>query len=297
MDFGKLPHVDKVDFALPGDAAGNRERLAASGPARDPGFRLGTPRFADPGYRGKLVPKGGEMLPNYARHFASVELNSTYYALDGDQCARWAEAVAGKDFRFCPKLPAELSHAGRMTPRKGQLDRIMEQLRRFGESLGTCWVLPPPDFSVRDQVVLERFLESWGARWPLAVELRHESWFRGAGLDVFELLAQHQATAVITDTAGRRDVIHQRLTSKRVFLRFVGNRLHSTDFVRLDAWAQRLAAWFDQGVEQFDLFMHQPEEHLNTEAAMHLVDALAGKGIEGLRRPDPLPTETQGSLF
>jgi hypothetical protein len=114
MDFGKLPRIDDVDFALPLDGPHNAARLAASGPAREPGFRLGTPRFADPGYRGKLVPKGAEMLPHYARHFGSVELNSTYYALNGEQCARWAAAVEGLDFRFCPKLPAELSHAGRM---------------------------------------------------------------------------------------------------------------------------------------------------------------------------------------
>jgi uncharacterized protein YecE (DUF72 family) len=297
VDFGKLQSVDDVDFALPADAPHNAARLAASGPAREPGFRIGTPRFADPGYRGKLVPKGAEMLPHYAKHFATVELNSTYYALDGDQCARWGDAVAGLDFRFCPKLPAELSHAGRMTPRPGQLERILQQFQRFGESLGTCWVLPPPDFTSRDQPILERFLDAWGARWPLAVELRHESWFKGGAVEVFELLAQHGATAVITDTAGRRDVIHQQLTSKRVFLRFVGNRLHATDFARLDAWAKRLGAWFDQGVEQFDLFMHQPEEHLCTEAAMHFVDALAAQGIEDLRRPQPIPVETQGSLF
>ena len=56
--------------------------------------------------------------------------------------------------------------------------------------------------------------------------------------------------AVITDTAGRRDCVHQRLTTPFAFIRFVGNNLHPTDYSRMDDWVERIQEWFDQGLER-----------------------------------------------
>ena len=51
---------------------------------------------------------------------------------------------------------------------------------------------------------------------------------------------------MITDTAGRRDCAHMHLTIPKVFIRYVGNSLHPTDYTRSDAWVQRMKYWLDQ---------------------------------------------------
>ena len=50
------------------------------------------------------------------------------------------------------------------------------------------------------------------------------------------------------------------LTSSAAFIRFVGNGLHPTDFSRIDAWAERLADWKDQGLKKIYFFLHQHDE-------------------------------------
>ena len=49
---------------------------------------------------------------------------------------------------------------------------------------------------------------------PLAVEVRHENWFnQPENTDKWlKSLARYKRTAVITDVAGRRDVLHMGLT-------------------------------------------------------------------------------------
>jgi len=61
---------------------------------------------------------------------------------------------------------------------------------------------------------------------------------------------KNNLTLLLTDTAGRRDVLHQRLTSKTAFIRFVANDLHATDYKRMDEWITRLKNWIDNGLEE-----------------------------------------------
>ena len=54
--------------------------------------------------------------------------------------------------------------------------------------------------------------------------------------------------AVISDTAGRRDALHMRVTAPFVLVRFGGYEGHASDEARLTQWAQRIAEWKDQGL-------------------------------------------------
>jgi len=76
---------------------------------------------------------------------------------------------------------------------------------------------------------------------------------------------------VITDVAGRRDVLHQRLTTDTVLIRWVGNALHSTDYERIDAWVARLETWFDAGLQQVFFFPHEPDNLLAPDIAAYFI--------------------------
>ena len=105
---------------------------------------------------------------------------------------------------------------------------------------------------------------------------------------------------VITDVAGRRDVLHMQLTTPVLMLRFVGNGLHPTDYQRSDDWIARIADWWQRGLQAAYIFIHQP--------VMTQVPAFTGYWARGLNAaigsklidPQPIPPPTlgvQGTLF
>jgi uncharacterized protein YecE (DUF72 family) len=301
MDFGRLPRVDDVDFTLPPDDPANTATFARLDRAGKPRVLLGAPQWGDDGYVGTIYPPGTparDYLACYARQYPAVELNTTYYGVRPASLAQWRDSVP-EDFRFCPKLPGEITHERRLVGAEAETDRFLEQLEILGPTLGVPWALLPESLGPESAGDMVAFVRRWPLTVPLAVELRHAGWFRaGAGRDsVWAAFAETGTIPVITDVAGRRDVLHQRITGPTVMLRFVGNRLHPTDFKRLDGWAERLARWLDRGVRTAYVFLHQPEEHLNLDAAEHLGARLRERTGLDVQVPQRVITYEQGRLF
>lgn len=308
MEFGKLASVDHVDFTLPPDAPSTTALLERAGPRGvDPVVRIGTPRWSHTGYFGLIYPAGakkGDALKHYSRQFATIELNTTYYGVQPGSLERWSDA-APEGFRFCPKFPASISHEARLVDGEDETARFFEQTSIFAarDQLGVHWVLVPPDLGPAEADVLIAFLEHAAPRGPLAIELRHLDWFRGPGrartVEVFDVMEALGVSAMLTDVAGRRDVLHQRLTTTTALIRLVGNGLHPTDTERADAWAARLAAWFDAGLREAYVFLHQPDEleHLNVDFAEIFAECLAEHAGIHAAIPTRVDAPDQGSLF
>ncbi|MFN9379766.1 MAG: DUF72 domain-containing protein, partial [Bacteroidota bacterium] len=73
------------------------------------------------------------------------------------------------------------------------------------------------------------------------------------------LLIHHQKGMVMTDVAGRRDVLAIGATTDVVFVRFVGNLGHPSDGERLKQWVITLNEWVDAGIQEIYFFLHQPQ--------------------------------------
>jgi uncharacterized protein YecE (DUF72 family) len=299
MDFGRLDSVDAVDFTLPPDPPETRAALAAAPPPTSPPrVLLGLPRWNDKGFVGTLYPQktpSTKFLAHYATQFESIELNTTFYGVRPTVLDRWAAATP-THFRFCPKFPRLITHVLQLHNADVATEEFMTAVSRLAGRLGPSWMLLPPSFPPTGLDRLEIFLAKWAGTVSLAVEVRHREWFANPDLRtyLFESLVRHGVASVITDVAGRRDAAHMIITAPTVLVRFVGNRHHPTDFTRLDAWADRLADWIDDGLHRAYFFMHQPEEHLNVRIAAYLADALTARGVtvSALR-----PQATQPSLF
>lgn len=301
MDFGRGVPLDGIDFRLPPDppdtvrALGGTRRM----PAR-PDLRVGTPRWADRGYVGTLYPRGTrppEFLHSYASALPTVELNATWYRCDPDQIRRW-RAQVGHHFRFCPKLPGRVGHEKRLRDVGADVEAFVDAVRGFDVTLGTCWLLLPNDFGPREFDALRAFVEAWPQEIPLAVELRHVQWFAESRVrnEVFSLFREHGTIAVLTDVAGRRDVLHMELTVPTTFVRLALNDLDPTDYERTEAWADRLASWFEQGLETAYFFVHQPTESNNAEFVRHLLATFNLRTGAGLSVPASHGA-IQGRLF
>lgn len=272
--------------------------MSACAPATRTVF-FGAPVWNHSGFVGKLYPRSarkGDFLYHYARQFNSIELNTTYYGADALRLERWRDATP-PGFRFSPKFERVITHDRRLRRVEDLTEKFCNTIRTLGDRLGPLWALLPPSFGPADLSWLAAFLKSFPADLQLAVEVRHPDWFAPEHLErLLALFEEYGVITVISDTAGRRDVLHMRLSAPHAFIRFGGNSLHASDYSRLAEWADRLAAWFEQGLETVWFFFHQPDESQASELGVAFAAELRARGIEA-RPPQLHVAGVQGELF
>ena len=120
------------------------------------------------------------------------------------------------------------------------------------------------------------FAENWTYDVPLAMEFRHTNWYNDAATasSLYALLETHGITNVLVDTAGRRDLMHMRLTTPTAFVRWVGANVPKSDRSRLDEWVGRIAQWKKAGLRKLYFFVHQNSEEESPALAAHFIKKL-----------------------
>jgi uncharacterized protein YecE (DUF72 family) len=211
------------------------------------------------------------------------------------QTAGWKNKV-GDNFLFCPKFTDQITHIRRLKDVQELTDRFLEGISGFGNNLGPVFLMPHPGMGPKTFDITEAFIQSLPKDIRLFVELRHQEWFDNDETfrKVFGMFEQHKAGTIITDASGRRDCVHMRLTTHEVFIRFVGNGLHPTDYTRVDDWVQRIKKWMAEGIEKVYFFMHQHEELHSPELSKYLIKQLNRHC--GTTIPEPVFVEP-GELF
>ena len=106
----------------------------------------------------------------------------------------------------------------------------------------------------------------------------------------------NKITTIITDTAGRRDLLHMNLTTPKAFIRFVGAN-HKTDYSRIDEWVNRLINWKNNGVEEISFFLHQNIEIESVKLAAYLIKKINQQLTTTYKAPNTLEDSQQMSLF
>lgn len=265
MKFGKLSgaELEAVDWTLPEDHADTTDLLATL-ESGTPQIYAGCAKWGRKEWVGQLYPEGTkdkEFLDHYVQHFNAIELNSTFYGTRKVIVEGWAKR-ARPGFKFCPKFFAKISHYQRLKGIEEITEAFLYIVNSFGPNLGMSFLQMPDNFTPKKFEDLQKFMELLPQDVPIAVELRHKDWFTDPTVsdELFPMLASFNKSVVITDTAGRRDCVHQRLTSNSVFIRFNGYDLHPSDYTRIDDWVKRLKSWVDQGLETVYFFAHQEDE-------------------------------------
>ncbi len=170
---------------------------------------------------------------------------------------------------FCPKIYKGISHSKMGLTDKALLREWLLFLNNLSDKAGPSFLQLPPYFDYSMKGILFRFLQNWSDEFPLSLEFRHPSWFASGHIlpALVEYLQSRGIGLVITDVAGRRDVLHSSISSKFVLIRFIGNELHPTDSLRIQNWSQKLETWKEMGLEKIFFFIHQPDDILLPEAA------------------------------
>jgi uncharacterized protein YecE (DUF72 family) len=292
MEFGRVPENElaDIDFTLSPDPAFNKKVLKGK-PGKKPQVYVGCAKWGRKEWVGSIYPlktKEKDFLENYVKHYNSIELNATHYKIYGhDTIQKWAEKADGRDFIFSPKMYKGVTHFGNLNGKEAMTTQFLEGLLAFKDHLGPIFVQVSEAFSPKRKDELFEYLASLPQDLQFFLEVRQAEWFAKPEIreELFSKLKELNIGAVITDTSGRRDCAHMYLTVPKVFIRYVGNSLHATDYTRIDEWVYRIKSWLDQGLKEVYFFMHMHDEALSPELTVYLVDKLNAVCDLDLQKP------------
>ena len=202
-----------------------------------------------PFYPSNLRP--ADYLGHYARHFATVEINNTFYHLPkAEALATWRDATP-EGFVFACKASRYITHMKKLRDPQESSKRFFAAMETLEEKLGPILFQLPPRWRLNlDR--LSAFLKALPTGRRIAFEFRDESWFSPA---VYELLARHKIALCIYELAGNLAPIE--VTADFVYLRLHGPGgayRGSYDDHTLAAWAARLLTWCKSGLDAFVYF-------------------------------------------
>ena len=241
MKFGKVDDPGSIDFTLPPDHPDTKILLNSKATKAKPQLYVGCAKWNKQDLK-NFYPRGTkDELGYYSRQFNSIELNATFYRLfPKDQFEKWYEKVPA-DFKFFPKVTQNISHLKRLINASELLPEYLDHTLLLKEKLGCIFLQMHNNFQPKNWDRVEQFVAAWPKEVPLAIEFRHTDWFNEelVAEKLYHLLETNDIANVLVDTAGRRDIMHMRMTNSEAFIRFVGAN-HPTDYERLDDWVARL---------------------------------------------------------
>ncbi len=272
---------------------------------------------------GSFFPKGTkqkDFLATYSRRLNTVEGNTTFYALpDVATLERWRDETP-PGFKFCLKVPQEISHRKRLRQIEGDLAAFVDRLGRLGERCGPSFLQLPPTFGSQQFALLDAFVQQWPREFRLAIEPRHADYFgQGVAAARFsELLQRHNIALCEFDTRGlrsssatdttdtaeaqaareRKPDFHPQFvrTTSFAFVRYCGHPQVDQNDRWLGEWAQHVGAWLNTGDDVF-FFTHHPDDTDAPRVARRLHDLVqAYAPLPGLPEWSDEPPQQQ-SLF
>lgn len=231
---------------------------------------VGTSGFSFRDWVGPFYPPGtppAKMLEFYARQFAAVEINSTYYRLPDPRVMEGIAERTPRTFRITVKIPSDMTHE-----RTGKRDafrsflRVIEPLQRAGKFHGALAQFP---FGFRNTPENRDYLRAVRdalEELDLFVEFRHESWNRE---ETFVLLRELALGFVCVDEPAlpglfpdRVEVIgrvaYVRLHGRNATQWWTGDRHRRYDYLYSDQelreWARRIHRLSNEARDTFVFF-------------------------------------------
>ncbi len=248
---------------------------------------VGCPVWACKAWVGDFYPQGtkpSDYLREYSHRLTTIEGNTTFYAVPGPKTIEHWLLETPPSFRFCPKVPQAISHAGPLAARIDAAHEFVDFMRALGTRLGPMFLQLPPRYSPALLDDLRLFLEAWPADCRLAVEVRHKGWFdEPSDSELNSHLSARGMARVVIDTRPIRNLegdrilagtVYQTLLEARrqkpdlpvlpkrttdfLFVRYIGHPEMTINLPLLQDWAQIIADQLRSGAEAY-VFCHSPQ--------------------------------------
>jgi uncharacterized protein YecE (DUF72 family) len=299
MKFGQVTNPEEIDFTIPADHSDTKSVLAGS-KAKELKVYVGCAKWNKADLK-NFYPKGTkEELGYYSSQFNCIELNATFYRLfPATQFEKWKETTPD-GFKFFPKLGQDISHFRRLKEVEELVDATVTNFSHLQEKMGVPFLQMHNNFGPKDFDRVRAFVDHWQYDIPLALEFRHTDWYNNAEVstELYDLLEKNKIVNVLVDTAGRRDLMHMRLTTPQAFVRWVGAN-HESDYTRLDDWIERIVEWKKQGLKELDFFVHQNIEKESPLLSGYFIEKLNKRIGTDLQIPKTIipAVRKDGELF
>jgi len=200
-----------------------------------PQLRVGTSSWSSEDWLGVFCPEDtapGDFITEYARHFDTVEVDSTFYRSPSPAMVRnWARRTP-PGFVFAAKIPRSITHDKVMQDCQDELKEFLSAMDLLGDKLGPLlFQFPyfnkqafprPEDFLAR----LEPFLEKLPTGYAFALETRNKNWLSEKFLDV---LRTHNVALALIDHPWMTPVDqlvkkYDPVTADFTYIRWLGDR-------------------------------------------------------------------------
>jgi len=288
MKFGQVENPGEVDFTIPPDHPDTKRVLAKSKGKRLEVY-VGCAKWNSKDLKG-FYPKevkAKDELHYYSTQFNCIELNATFYKRYWENnYTAWREGVVD-NFKFFPKFNQGVTHYSRLKDVDERCEQFAENVSFLREKLGMPFLQMHDNFGAGGFERVENFVNNvWTHDIPIAMEFRRSEWHTHPDIStrLYDLLENAGIANILVDTAGRRDLMHMRLTTPTAFIRWVGAN-HASDRPRLDEWVTRIAKWKKAGLEKLYFFVHQNVEEESPLLSAYFIEKLNKKIKTDLRIP------------
>ena len=161
-------------------------------------YFIGTSGWHYGHWRGRFYPQElikAKWLEFYASHFATVELNNSFYRLPSEAAfATWYKSSPA-NFIFAVKVSRYITHIKRLRNIGDAVEKFIARAKILREKLGPLLYQLPPNMHRNDEV-LELFLSTLPRGMKHVFEFRHQSWFNE---NVFEVLHKYNIGFCVFD--------------------------------------------------------------------------------------------------
>lgn len=282
-------------------------------------FAIGCAVWGHKSWVGELYPKGSkaaEFLQLYAQRFRIVEGNTTFYAVPNqDTIAQWVSQMS-PGFKFCPKLPRQITHNGLLEPSISKALKFVEQMQGLGEHQGPIFAQLPPNYQPSLLDDLAAFLEALSStQTSLALEVRHADWFQEPHASYLNsLLQQLNIGRVILDTRPAyirsenfsepveprkpKVPVQPVMTAPFTLVRFISHPDQAVNQPLMEEWVSWIDKWLNLGKSIY-FFVHCPIEKYSPRNVRYFQQLLEQRHlpVPGLPWNNLNPPPIQLNLF
>ncbi len=204
-------------------------------------------------------------LRQYATTFSAVEGNTYFFGLPRpERVHKWKKSVP-ESFRFCFKVPREITHIKRLVDAETELSQFLERMAPLSDNLGPFFLQFPRSFGPLYADILYAFISHLPLEFAFAVELRHPDFLGSA--EYAKRIVDREVSMVITDTrphVAKNPQSPERTPSymgKNPIIRYIGLEDIKKNAPFLSQWASVCEHWLSVGCSPYFFAHTDTDEH------------------------------------
>ena len=211
-------------------------------------LHLGTSSWSSTDWVGVFYPAGtpsAEFIEEYARHFHTVEIDSTWHHMPGPRMIDSLNRRTPEGFIFSAKVPEVITHKKYLVDCDAEMKQFLEVMAPLGEKLGPLVLLfayvakgkDAHEYKTGEDFIgrLRDFLPKLSKDFRYVVEVRNGNWLKPPLLDCLRMHGVALALTAYYTMPALDEILKmgiEPLTADFAFVRFIGNRKEIDDLIK-----------------------------------------------------------------